>query len=53
MKVVNTEARGKTFAGFCVGVIVVFGGVLTTAAFVDRILHEGITRVNKAQGKSL
>ncbi|KAK5698252.1 ER-derived vesicles protein erv46 [Elasticomyces elasticus] len=39
MKVVNREARSKSFSGFLVGVCAVIGGTLTVAAAIDRALH--------------
>ena len=47
MKVINREARAKTFTGFLVGVCAVVGGTLTVAAAVDRALYEGGQRVRK------
>ncbi|QIW96202.1 hypothetical protein AMS68_001720 [Peltaster fructicola] len=47
MKVVNREARSKSFTGFLVGVCAVVGGTLTVAAAVDRALYEGGQRVKK------
>jgi hypothetical protein len=47
MKVVNREARPKTFTGFLTGVCAVIGGTLTVAAAVDRFLYEGALRVKK------
>ena len=47
MKVVNREARTKTFAGFLTGVAAVIGGTLTVAAAVDRLMYEGGQRVRK------
>ena len=47
MKVINREARPKTFAGFLTGVCAVVGGTLTVAAAVDRGVYEGSTRLKK------
>lgn len=47
MKVINREARPKTFTGFLTGVCAIIGGTLTVAAAVDRALYEGVTRVKK------
>ncbi|KAL9083250.1 MAG: hypothetical protein Q9165_008603 [Trypethelium subeluteriae] len=47
MKVINREARAKSFTGFLVGVCAVVGGTLTVAAAVDRALYEGVNRVRK------
>lgn len=47
MKVVNREARAKSFSAFLVGVCAVVGGTLTVAAAVDRMLYEGHQRVKK------
>ncbi|KAF2155818.1 endoplasmic reticulum-golgi intermediate compartment protein-like protein 3 [Myriangium duriaei CBS 260.36] len=47
MKVINREARSKSFSGFLVGVCAVIGGTLTVAAAVDRALYEGGQRVKK------
>ncbi|EEH19108.2 hypothetical protein PABG_01427 [Paracoccidioides brasiliensis Pb03] len=47
MKVINREARTKTFSGFLTGVCAVIGGTLTVAAAVDRALYEGAARVKK------
>jgi len=47
MKVVNREARSKSFSGFLVGVCAVIGGTLTVAAAIDRALYEGTQRVKK------
>ncbi|KAI5366585.1 Putative endoplasmic reticulum vesicle transporter [Septoria linicola] len=47
MKVVNREARAKTFSGFLVGVCAVIGGTLTVAAAVDRLLYEGGSKLKK------
>jgi hypothetical protein len=47
MKVINREARTKTFSGFLVGLCAVIGGTLTVAAAVDRALYEGVQRVKK------
>lgn len=41
MKVINKEARPKSFTGFLTGVCAVIGGTLTVAAAVDRGLYEG------------
>lgn len=47
MKVINREARTKSFTGFLTGVAAVIGGTLTVAAAVDRGLYEGSIRVKK------
>lgn len=47
MKVINREARAKTFSGFLVGVCAVVGGTLTVAAALDRMVYEGHQRVKK------
>jgi len=47
MKVINREARPKTFTGFLTGVCAIIGGTLTVAAAVDRTLYEGVNRVRK------
>lgn len=47
MKVINREARPKTFASFLTGVCAVIGGTLTVAAAIDRGLYEGSTRLKK------
>lgn len=47
MKVINREARLKTFSGFLAGVCAIIGGTLTVAAAVDRGLYEGAARVKK------
>lgn len=47
MKVINREARSKSFSGFLVGVCAVIGGTLTVAAAIDRALYEGGQRVKK------
>lgn len=47
MKVINREARPKTFANFLTGVCAVVGGTLTVAAAVDRGLYEGGNRLKK------
>jgi len=47
MKVINREARPKTFANFVTGVCAVIGGTLTVAAAIDRGLYEGSTRLKK------
>ena len=47
MKVVNREARAKSFSAFLVGVCAVVGGTLTVAAAVDRMVYEGHQRVKK------
>jgi hypothetical protein len=47
MKVVNREARPKTFTGFLTGVCAIIGGTLTVAAALDRGLYEGAMRVKK------
>jgi len=47
MKVINREARSKSFSGFLVGVCAVIGGTLTVAAAIDRALYEGHSRIKK------
>jgi endoplasmic reticulum-Golgi intermediate compartment protein 3 len=47
MKVINREARPKTFTGFVAGICAVIGGTLTVAAAIDRGLYEGSTRLSK------
>jgi endoplasmic reticulum-Golgi intermediate compartment protein 3 len=47
MKVINREARPKTFANFLTGVCAVVGGTLTVAAAIDRGWYEGSTRLRK------
>lgn len=47
MKVINREARPKTFAGFLTGVCAIIGGTLTVAAAIDRGVYEGSRRVGK------
>lgn len=47
MKVINREARAKSFSGFLVGLCAVVGGTLTVAAAIDRALYEGVQRVKK------
>ena len=47
MKVINREARTKTFASFLTGVCAVIGGTLTVAAAVDRGLYEGASKLRK------
>lgn len=47
MKVINREARAKSFSGFLVGVCAVIGGTLTVAAAVDRLLYEGGSKLRK------
>ncbi|KAJ9652906.1 ER-derived vesicles protein erv46 [Neophaeococcomyces mojaviensis] len=47
MKVINREARPKTFASFLTGVCAVIGGTLTVAAAIDRGLYEGNMRLKK------
>ena len=47
MKVINREARTKSFAGFLTGICAVIGGTLTVAAAVDRGVYEGSTRLRK------
>lgn len=47
MKVINREARAKSFSAFLVGVCAVIGGTLTVAAAVDRALYEGGSRLKK------
>ena len=48
MKVVNREARPKTFTSFLTGVCAIIGGTLTVAAALDRGLYEGAMRVKKS-----
>ncbi|KAG9248426.1 endoplasmic reticulum-golgi intermediate compartment protein-like protein 3 [Calycina marina] len=52
MKVINREERTKTLAGFLTGLCAIIGGTLTVAAAVDRVLHEGATRL-KLHSKSM
>ena len=47
MKVINREARPKTFSGFLIGVCAAVGGTLTVAAAVDRLLYESASRIKK------
>ncbi|KAF1997607.1 DUF1692-domain-containing protein [Amniculicola lignicola CBS 123094] len=47
MKVINREAREKSFSGFLVGLCAVIGGTLTVAAAVDRAVYEGANRIKK------
>lgn len=47
MKVINKEARPKTFTGFLTGVCAIIGGTLTVAAAIDRGLYEGVLKVKK------
>ncbi|KAL4982352.1 endoplasmic reticulum vesicle transporter-domain-containing protein [Aspergillus falconensis] len=47
MKVINREARPKTFTSFLTGVCAIVGGTLTVAAAIDRTLYEGVSRVRK------
>jgi hypothetical protein len=47
MKVINREARPKSFSGFLTGVCAIIGGTLTVAAAIDRGLYEGALRVKK------
>jgi endoplasmic reticulum-Golgi intermediate compartment protein 3 len=47
MKVINREARTKSFSGFLVGVCAVIGGTLTVAAAIDRAFYEGGQRIRK------
>ncbi|KAJ4287266.1 ER-derived vesicles protein erv46 [Kalmusia sp. IMI 367209] len=47
MKVINREAREKSFSGFLVGLCAVIGGTLTVAAAVDRMVYEGANRIKK------
>ncbi|PYI03648.1 COPII-coated vesicle membrane protein Erv46 [Aspergillus sclerotiicarbonarius CBS 121057] len=47
MKVINREARPKSFTGFLTGVCAIIGGTLTVAAAVDRGLYEGVSRIKK------
>ncbi|KAF2146649.1 uncharacterized protein K452DRAFT_355123 [Aplosporella prunicola CBS 121167] len=47
MKVINREARSKSFSGFLVGVCAVIGGTLTVAAAVDRAVYEGASKIKK------
>ena len=47
MKVINREARPKSFASFLTGVCAVIGGTLTVAAAIDRGVYEGSTRLKK------
>ncbi|EPE04730.1 endoplasmic reticulum-golgi family intermediate compartment protein 3 [Ophiostoma piceae UAMH 11346] len=53
MKVVNREARAKTFTGFLAGLCAIIGGTLTVAAAVDRTVFEGATRLKKLRAKDL
>lgn len=47
MKVINREARPKTFSNFLTGICAVIGGTLTVAAAIDRGLYEGNMRLKK------
>ena len=47
MKVINREARPKTFSGFLTGVCAIVGGTLTVAAAIDKGLYEGALKVRK------
>ena len=47
MKVINREARPKSFANFLTGVCAVVGGTLTVAAAIDRGVYEGTSRLRK------
>lgn len=47
MKVINREARPKTFTSFLTGICAVIGGTLTVAAAIDRGLYEGNMRLRK------
>ena len=47
MKVVNREARSKSFIAFLTGICAIIGGTLTVAAAVDRGMYEGALRVKK------
>ncbi|PYH50066.1 retrograde cargo receptor ERV46 [Aspergillus saccharolyticus JOP 1030-1] len=47
MKVINREARPKTFTGFLTGVCAIVGGTLTVAAAIDRGLYEGVNKMKK------
>lgn len=47
MKVINREARPKSFTGFLTGICAVIGGTLTVAAAIDRGLYEGNNRLKK------
>ena len=47
MKVINREARPKSFTNFLTGICAVIGGTLTVAAAIDRGLYEGSTRLKK------
>ena len=47
MKVINREARPKTFTSFLTGVCAVIGGTLTVAAAIDRGVYEGQSRLKK------
>lgn len=47
MKVINKEARPKSFSNFLTGVCAIIGGTLTVAAAVDRGLYEGAVRIKK------
>ena len=47
MKVINREARSKSFSGFLVGICAVVGGTLTVAAALDRAVYEGGQKIRK------
>lgn len=47
MKVINREARSKSFSAFLVGICAVIGGTLTVAAAIDRAFYEGTQRMKK------
>ena len=47
MKVINREARTKTFSGFLTGVCAIVGGTLTVAAAIDKGFYEGAMKVRK------
>lgn len=53
MKVINREEQSKSLAGFLTGLCAVIGGTLTVAAAVDRVLHEGVSRMKKLNSKTL
>lgn len=48
MKVINREARPKSFTNFLTGVCAIIGGTLTVAAALDRGFYEGSMRVKKS-----
>ena len=58
MKVVNREARSKSFSGFLVGVCAIVGGTLTVAAAVDLLGDDdlgalsGVVRMSATDGFS-